>query len=235
MTWGPAETVVFSGANNRKRHDNNVASVESAFLVEFGQTYSSTEYGHTRDALQHMLELATAGLDGEEELILYVDDHGDTEFDIDEWWDYLFPGIPIIVNSPLGWSTGMAEEPLVLHPGWEAALQGNAQQGDWPDPALLLTVAFDSTEYPDGLPFSPAYRITFNDVSLRIHEGYVAAGSEVRVPVQWSLIKSGENWIEIRPVAAEFADVTLLITNLDLVSGPINELDVDAVVPYEMQ
>jgi len=66
VNWGPGEGVVFSGGNNRVRHDNNVDKMEGAFLDMFGQCYSSADpaNGTTKEALGTILMPACNALTG---------------------------------------------------------------------------------------------------------------------------------------------------------------------------
>ena len=82
VTWGSGVGVVFSGNNTDERHDNNVDNMEAAFANRLGAALTPTT--GTAAGLQSALNLA-ASLAGTGELALYVDDHGDTEFDVDEW------------------------------------------------------------------------------------------------------------------------------------------------------
>ena len=93
ITWtGAAKhaAVIFGGINNGLRHDNNIENVDSALTALWGESCVFKGLGDsTRDtstaALKGMIADACKELDKDTELVLYFDDHGDTEFDILEY------------------------------------------------------------------------------------------------------------------------------------------------------
>jgi hypothetical protein len=233
VNWGDkAESVIFSGFNNNTRHDNNVSNMEDAFADRFDDPDSniqSTGSGvdPTKAVLQDMLNDAANGLaaDGSEELVIYVDDHGDTEFDLDEWW-FALTGQSIVVDPNDGWdsvfdpSEGGAGEQSDLHSGWTQGLGGNEEQGDTTEPGLKLLP--DLTE---PFLFDDAFDLQFNGVDIPVPP-LLNPLEEAFIPIPWDLFQDGPNLLDLIP-ALPGASPPLPLLNLELTSGPINELELD--------
>ncbi len=226
VTLGPAEVVVFSGNNNRQRHDNNVSNMEETLgILNDEGVYSSSSNGNTQSALQGMLNAAARDVGDGEELVIYVDDHGDTDFDLGEWWNHFTGQSSIVVDPFTGWdSRGPLGEQPGLHPGWNQGLEGNVLQGDTVDPGLVLL--------PPQLPIEPFILDDFFDVFLNGElipaDILIDPNHPAFLPLPWDLLRPGEMLLQILP--DERVPPTgippLELIELQLVSGSINALDI---------
>ncbi len=229
VNWGPGESVVFSGNNSHDRHDNNVENMENAFLGTFGQVFSSSLNGSSKAALQGMIQAACNSLDGGEELVLYVDDHGNTEFDLDEWVAHYTGGGGIMIDPITGWKSEAPDGSWpVLHDGWLMGLSLNVAQGDPVNPGIFMTAADDPafwSDYPEGYPVDSFFDVFFNDVPLPGLPELLFPGVEVFIPAPWPLFAPGPVLLEFVPTGS-LPGLPLPLANLELSSGPINDLEV---------
>jgi len=222
INWNDADkhhAVVFGGKNNKLRHDNNIENVGAALGSVFGDdlTYIGNGWGDastgTESHLKGLIDAATSGLDADTQLVLYFDDHGDTDFDIDEFLGWISPQI-IYEPTPL-------EVPL--HEGWVPGLTAmDLQPGDIPAPVLIIDL---DQSVPPG-----TWQFALNGVPIPMPPDPMLG--EVILPVQWNSIISGTNLLELNPLA--HTSPPLLINNLELGSGPINEIE-DNDVPAPSQ
>jgi len=228
IKWNDAdkhEVIIFGGKNNAKRHDNNMENTEDAFGDLFGTSaniQSSEDEGDTKQDLKDMIDTAAGNLDADTQLVLYFDDHGDTEFDFDEWWNDL-TGEPEIVVDPLSGWLGDAD----LHPGWEQGLlEMDRQSANDPEPTLNITVSPDD---PNGL-WNTWWEVLLNESPL-ILPNFIAPGESRQIPVDWTLIQTGLNTLEFNSTFPSGGPLEL--ANLELASGPISESEDDSplVIP----
>lgn len=223
VTWGPGIGVVFSGANTDKRHDNNVAKMQGAMMARLGQSFtpSSSTTAGLRGALNAAAQLMPPG----GEFVLYVDDHGDVEYDYDEWYRW-YTGSKVTLEPTTGWRSRLPSgEISMLHEGWRTGLTLNARQGDMPSPSIKLLA--DITEpymidsffdvFFNGIPI-PEENVP--DVLLPGEQAFIPLGPEI-----WSTIPPGGGpvLLEFLPTGSGGLSVDLL--NLELTSGPINDID----------
>ena len=72
------EAIVFGGANDAERHDNNIENVEEALnnIWPDGTANIQSFKGGSRQDLFDAIETAVSRLDQNTQLVLYIDDHG---------------------------------------------------------------------------------------------------------------------------------------------------------------
>ena len=238
VTWGDgAEVVVFSGNNTDKRHDNNTDNMEEAFDDLWGDDADSNtqskDNGTTQD-LEDMIEQAANNIDEGEELVIYIDDHGDTEFDFDEWWNSLFAS-PIILDPQEGWTSVHDTTIAQLHHGWELGLMGNFNQGDIPTPSLTIT----ATDIPSGWPVDSFFDVFFNDILLDLPDTMDPdVPVELPVPLDSFQFDGGLVLLQTTPGLLAFIPdpnnpppAPVPLVNLELSSGPINDLELANPIP----
>jgi len=244
IKWNDAskhEVIIFGGKNNAKRHDNNMDNTEDAFDDLFGTSaniQSSEDEGTTTQDLKDMIDTAAGNLDADTQLVLYFDDHGDTEFDFDEWLNWLFPLEPdpiisIDPNPGTGLFDGGLDEPFDLHPGWVQGLSAMEDQPlDSADPFLKVAVDPNSSDLWNTWW---EFRLNGDLLNLPLR---TQPGDSIEVPVDWTLLETGTNLLSILPIPSSvpFIESPLVLSNLELASGPINEIDDDsplapAVIP----
>ncbi len=239
VTWSSgAEAVVFGGSSTGQEDGdvscaNDVYNMEDAFLDMWGGDPNSNVWstggnpgggGSTQD-LQAMLTGACNNINPGEELVLYVGDHGDTEFDFDEWlaWFWAQP----VVIPPGGFvMTGPGGELPVLHEGWEQGLTGNEALGDTVEPGINLQAAI-------GEPFAvdSFFDVYWDGVPLDLPE-VLFPDEEVFIPIPYdaALFAEGEHLLEFVPTGVP-APYDLWLENLELTSGEIRKLE--AIGPLE--
>lgn len=243
VTWSSgAEVVVFGGNNTNVRHGNNIHNMEDAF-VNMGYTGGTSNIWSTggnpngsgsKEDLQNLITGACSNIDPGEELILYIDDHGNTEFDFDEWWDWWLDqilGNDLIVVDPVnGWMSDVGGIRPMLHEGWEQGLSGNVRQGDMVEPGLKLTV--DVVPYPD-FPAESFFDVFFDDFKLPLPNLF--AGEEVFLPIPYipALFAADQPHL-LRFVPDDPSNPSnpfLPLLNLELTSGSINDLTLEIPEP----
>ena len=161
--------------------------------------------GGTKADLLGAITTAVNNLDASTQLSIYLDDHGDTHFDIIEY----------IEASLLADPTSGASVSFSLHSGWSEGLLGNVAQGNEVFPTLYLIPL---------APFDPAeWTFTLNGIPLVMPSGTIIGLTAL--PVDPLSILSGSNLLEIQPVSPS-APSGIGFSFLDLSSGPINELEV---------
>jgi len=213
INWDDADMhvgVIFGGSQTNERHHNNIDNVGEALReVWDDESYIFTSLdGGTEKNLKDAIKGACSVLDSNTQLVLYFDDHGDTEFDIGEYLDWLIPY----------WNLISYEQPLhvefELHPGWEQGLSAmDAQPSDEPEPYLSLT-----TLTPINVD---DWMIFLNDYPVLLGSGTVDPNT-YQLPVEWTSIHTGINCLDI--VANNPGDYVEL-GHLELCSGPINEIE----------
>ncbi len=200
------EAVVFGGAQTDQRHHNNVDNVTDALNDIWGadplNDINTIDGGTTQDLLD-AIDLAAQSLTESTQLILYLNDHGNTEFDLDEFLDLIMP-----------WSIiEFFQVDFSLHEGWVEGLHAMFDQiGDIPLPTLNLSL--------NDLIFGDDWQITLNGTDIPLPSGTIPAG-DIHLPVDWTSIQTGNNHLEI--VAVSLPTNPMQLLNLELSSGPIND------------
>ena len=207
IQWDSAtnhEAVVFGGSQTDQRHHNNVNNVEEALegLWDDGSYNIQKIDGGTTQDLKDAIDEACANLDSDTQLVLYFDDHGDTDFDLDELLKWLLPYYLFEMESI----------EFDLHSGWEEGLTGMHNQGDNPSPFITL-------ELVEPI-YGEEWNILLNDVIIPLPAGNLT-GTLV-LPVNWQSIHTGSNTLNI---FSPNASGSMVLNNLELCSGPINEIE----------
>ena len=178
------------------------------------QVHSSRVNGTTRQDLLDMIAAACANLDSETQLVIYLTDHGDTDFDLDEFNAWLSEGNePNDPNEP----NAILVDPneggnliFPLHDGWEGALAyAEAQPDSNATPYLDITVR--------RWLFDVEWDIVLNDVNVVLPVS-LAPNTPMKLYLDYTSIKNGSNTLSFVPTSP---NEPLLIANLDLSSGPI--------------
>jgi hypothetical protein len=231
--WSPgAEAVVFGGnANGQKEGDvscgNDVSNMEGAFLDMWGSDPNSNIQstggnpggGGSKQDLQNMITNAANNIQPGEELVLYVSDHGDTEFDFDEWLNWFWSMPPVV--RPGGFlCAGPGGELPVLHEGWEQGLSGNVAQGDTVAPGINLLAAI-------GGPFDidSFFDVYWDGVPLDLPDELLP-GEEAFIPIPYDpvLFAEGPHMLQFVGDPLNPAPFPLELLNLELTSGEIRKL-----------
>jgi len=210
ITWGSqAQVVVFAGNPNTTSIENDVSNMEDDFNDQYGADEDSTIYtsatgSRSTQDLKDMITDACNGLNGGQ-LVLYFGDHGDTEFDFDEFWNWFTGGTGGILADPLaGWGTDFD-----LHDGWVTGLEWMNEKADE-----------DAEPYFDIMPitelFGAEWELALNGFPIPLPD--IMPGESVNVPVPWDIILAGENLVQLTPTGATGP---LELENLELASGPI--------------
>jgi len=224
ITWdGTADhsAVVFGGHQTNQRHHNNVDNVEEALSGVWAgdDPYIRKVDGGNRADLESAIDGALFLMGSDEQFVLYIDDHGDREFDFDEWFTANYPGFPWV---PITSGPGLGfDETVVLDDGWTTAMQAmDAQPGDAAEPTLNVTLE-------DVLLDPENWEITLNGVPLPLADlinpadGTIPPG-DYELPVDWTTLNAGPNNLTVTGLAPGAPPLFLL--NLELSSGPVNEL-----------
>ena len=210
ITWGSqAQVVVFAGNPDGTSIENDVSNMEDAFSDQYNADPDSTIYtsatgSRSTQDLKDMISDACNGLQGGQ-LVLYFGDHGDTEFDFDEFWNWFTGGTGGILADPLaGWGTDFD-----LHDGWVTGLEWMNEKADE-----------DAEPYFDITPmtelFGTEWELALNGIAIPLPD--IMPGESVNVPVPWDIIQAGPNLVQLTPTGATGP---LELENLELASGPI--------------
>jgi len=212
ITWGSqAQVVVFAGNPDMTSIENDVSNMEDDFNDQYGADPDSTIYtsatgSRSTQDLKDMIRDACNGLQGGQ-LVLYFGDHGDTEFDADEFWNDLMGGMGILADRTAGWGTT-----IDLHDGWITGLTWMDEKAD-EDPEPYLNVV------PTTAVVGGEWNLVLNGFSIPLLDD-IAPGESVDFPVPWGVILAGPNTLELLPVVPG-APLALELENLELSSGPI--------------
>ncbi len=218
--WGVGDSstshqvVAFSGSGET-RHTNNVNNFSSTCNSTWGSqaTVQSNTNG-TRQQLLDMLKAAAQNCNSSTQLVVYISGHGDTDFDIGEWWRAVMggqPDDPIMWDPIPGWVNWDGLFPL--HAGWPGGLAMIAEQGLMPDPKLWLNV---------GTPlFGGEWELLLNGCPIPLPPE-VLAGEDTPLPVDWPCILAGDNLLELLWLGQGQAP-SLEFSRLELGSGRITE------------
>ena len=210
ITWEASgnkkSIVVFGGKNNRTRHDNNIENMADV-LDNWGITYMGYGWGDsstgTTAHLKGLIDAACSHLDSDTQLILYFNDHGDTDFDVDEFLDWVLPY----------YIYDLISIEFDLHAGWEEGLTAMHNQGDDPSPFINLELV--------ELIYGEEWSMLLNSVTIPLPAGNLTG--ELQLPVNWTSIHTGTNYLQIFPLDEPTGPMVL--DNLELGSGPINEAE----------
>jgi len=204
------EAVVFGGSQTDQRHHNNVDNVEEALegvWPDGSYNIQKIDGGTTKD-LKDAIDVACANLDNDTQLVLYFDDHGDTHFDWDEFLHWMLPySIYDLISIEFD-----------LHAGWEEGLAAMHEQGDGPWP-------FISLELVEPI-YGEEWGMSLNNVTIPLPSGNLTG--ELQLPVSWTSIYTGTNYLEIFPL--DEPSGPMVLNNLELSSGPINEIEKQSAV-----
>jgi len=208
--------VVFGGKQTNKRHHNNIKNVTDALKgVWKNETKVITPIdGGTKEELKLAIKAACSILDENTQLVLYFNDHGNCEFDFDEWYDWYCP-YRVDVENPL-------DVNFPLHEGWVEGLTAMAiQPTDEPMPTLDLTLVdpIDSNDWS----------IWLNETEIPWPESGIIPAGDYQLPVDYTAIRTGENHLSI---STTNPTAVMILNGLQLHSGPINEIEVE--VEYEI-
>lgn len=209
------EAVVFGGLQTNQRHHNNIENVAGALEQAWaGQPHNIQKIdGGTEADLKNAIRDACQRLDKDTQLVIYLDDHGNTEFDFIEYLHATMglvpplmvePGLPLMVHYD-------------LHHGWIEGLAGMASQGEPVEPQLWISVI-------EPVP-AEALAILMNGMILHLDPGLVLHGYTELPIAPWTMIQPGPNHLVIEVMPG--APFMVLIDHLELSSGPINELELE--------
>ena len=245
VTWSSgAESVVFGGKDTNPRHGNNVSKMEDAFLDMWGSDANSNvrSTGHNPNGsgstadLQNLITGACNNIQPGEELILYIDDHGNTEFDFDEWWDHHLDEQMGQADHLIELAGDKAWESVIedtiyptLHDGWEQGLSGNVRQGDTVEPGLIIEMPDDWLE---PIPPESFFDVFFDGVPLG---PFFPSLGDTFLPIPYDpadpLLTGGPHLLQFVPGPGSPPFVPFPLANLELTSGPINDLTLNVPEP----
>jgi hypothetical protein len=203
--------LVFGGSQSNDRHHNNIENVFDALAgVWKDDTYVIIPMdGGTTAALLKGISAACAGLDENTELALYFDDHGNTEFDVDELWE-LINGVsfPILdLSQPLDIN-------IDLHQGWVQGLTAmNLQPSDSPHATLDIDL-LNAINLAD-------WTFRFNNQPMLPQLGFLLPGKH-QIPLNWQLVQTGLNRVEIFTTSPT---ASMQLADVQVHSGHINEIE----------
>jgi hypothetical protein len=207
------EAVIFGGKQTDERHHNNVNNVEEALedVWPDGSRKIQKLDGGTEQDLKNAIDEACSRLDSDTELVLYFDDHGGADLDIDEQ-------NAASMLSPIE-ITGNFSIDFDLDASWEESLAAMVDQCDDVSPFVIL-------EFAKPI-ISEEWAISLNDVPIALPTGNLTG--ELELAVNWTSIQKGTNYLEIAPLPTDpFEALVMVLDNLELSSGPINEIEIKA-------
>ena len=231
------KAIVAGGEQTDQRHHNNVKNMREAleavwgdgWLWEyfFGKDYEITTLdGFNKDTLKGAIEKACEGLDENTQLVIYLDDHGDTDFDLKEWltWYFatFFPLTSDLVlpvadpTNPVFLDADTSVMSFTLHEGWgESFTLMAAQPGDEPQPYLEICPVTPLNEAD--------WQITLNGQPISFPAATLPADRIIPLSVPWEIIESDpiENTLMIHRVNPS---AMMELRCLRISSGPINEV-----------
>lgn len=224
MEGAKHEAVVFGGSQTSKRHHNNVENVTTALGNTWpaGTHNINTIDGGTTQELKDAIQAAAEKLDENTQLVIYIDDHGQTSFDFDE----AIGGIAnILIEDSESWTFELAD-------GWFQGLFGNyfAQPSEMPAPSLDLHItSCDSCSN---------WRYHFNGWELPFPGG--DTNGLVQLPIPFTWVQPGMNSVWIEPHAPGNLKAagnkpqthlgSLIVSRMELSSGPISELSAEQIL-----
>ncbi len=208
ITWTGAAShhaVVFGGDQTDQRHHNNIKNMGEALEgVWAGRPHTVQKIdGGTKADLINAICAAAMLCNPFEQLVIYIDDHGDWELDIDEFLEEVTPWT---IRPPF---FTVADIPT----GYAEGIHLNIAQGDNPQPAIWIDLA---QPISDGSPWG----VAFNGVILPFPPGPLQ--QRVSVPVPPSLIRPGPNQIGL---VSRQTGAQIVLDGLTLWSGSMNDLE----------
>jgi len=213
MTGAKHEAIVFGGRQTNVRHNHDIANVAAALNGVWGTSPHNIQKldGGTEKDLLDAIDTAAGRLDENTQLVIYIDDHGGTSFDVGEFIDSLAP--EVVIDEPTTIS-------FDLHRGWFTGLWGNYFLNYFPNPLLYMTLL-------DPVA-ATAWHIYLNGAQLTSEATGTLSG-QVSFFLPWTYLLYGHNELRFEPAAAK-AVVPLRLSQLELDSSPINELEADQVL-----
>ncbi len=233
MANGKHEAVVFGGAQTDKRHINNVNNMERVLEETWPDgTYNIQKLGHTmpgatRQELLNAIDTAASRLDANTQLVVYIDDHGGSSFDL--------------VEAGAAIADALIEEDTQLQVeiprSWLTNWYGNyfASRSEYPSPGLWMDVTF--CEYCDYWD----YRLSGEPMVFPM-----GSSDPLKwIPFDFYRVRPGMNYVEIYPslppssVAAgtppgkpvpQAGEGGLRFSSMELFSGRANELQSDTTL-----
>ncbi|MEJ8568646.1 hypothetical protein [Elongatibacter sediminis] len=225
MEGAKHEAVVFGGLQTNPRHNNNIANMKTALENTWGSaphTIQAIDGGSKQD-LFDALQAAIERLDENTQLVLYIDDHGGSSFDMDEAFgtiaNHLF-------QDPESFTVEVPD-------GWFEGLFGNyfSPTPEMPTPSLDLHL----TEC-DGCS---NWNFMLNGWSLPFPGGDTTGLVQLPIPFTW--LAPGSNLLEIVPQDAPSSTQasggkpqthlgSMRVSRMEVSTGPINELEADQIL-----
>ncbi|MEK6703390.1 MAG: hypothetical protein AABZ53_14105 [Planctomycetota bacterium] len=208
ITWTGASShhaVVFGGSQTDQRHHNNVNNMADALNGVWAGTPHTVQKidGGTKQELVDAICAAAALCNENEQLVIYIDDHGDWELDIDEFLDQITPWFAVTPFSAT----------VAIPPGYAEGVHAVAAQGDNPVPAVWLDLASPMTN-------AGQWSIVFNGAPHPLPIGLLQG--RVSIPIAPSLIHTGINQFQI---VKSGPPSQINLQGITLWSGSLNDLD----------
>lgn len=231
------KAIVAGGKQTDQRHHNNVNNMREAlekvwgdgwfWEYFFGKDYDIvTLDGFTKDTLKNAIQKACQDLDENTQLVIYLDDHGDTDFDFVEWLVWTYPWLfmpnsnlvfPVMEpTNPLFVSPEQSQITFMLHSGWtESFILVSAQPGDEPEPYIEICPA---------LPLHAAdWLITLNGYAVEFPAPVLPEDRIIPLSVPWQIIES-EPYENILVIERLNPGALMELRCLNISSGSINEI-----------
>lgn len=216
VTWGGAdkhEGVVFGGSQTDDRHTNNVENVDGALGDVWGNDTNNINAidGGTEQELLDAIEAAISRLDSDTQLAIYIDDHGDTEFDLVEFLEFVDETFepPLTVPPDQGFN-----QTLPVHDGWPVGIAGNLAQGEPPAPVVTMFI-----QEPI---FGWNWTLVINDQPLPFPP--VELFGPVELPIPPATLLQPPPY-QLALVSDDPSGLPLILSEFSLDSGPINEVE----------
>ena len=175
VAWSSsAEVVIFAGQPDYAADDNDVENMEDNMLDRLdddSNIYSSGSGFRSTNDLKSMIQQACQNLGSGEQLVLYFSDHGDTHFDLGEWWAHRFGGGFVMADPATG---GGVDFPL--HVGWMHGLSVmDGLAGQTAEPFIEVT--------PLGFMDNDQWTLLLNGVIVPFDD--IPPGVTAEIDVDW--------------------------------------------------
>jgi hypothetical protein len=216
IMWNSAashEVVLFAGKPDGQRHVNDLNNMNTALANRLtGENIqTSPAGGGTTQDLKDMIMTAITNIaasNDHQQLVLYFTDHGDTDFDVDEFINGL-PDLllPITPTNPL-------DELLPLHDGWKFGFE-QAFPLQPLEPYLEWQLSPSSS-----LMDLSQWGLWFQDQQIPLPSLVLNPGDVFKIPLPAALFDFGLNHLQLAPLSG--ASVDLL--NMELSNGGITTL-----------
>jgi len=206
------EAVVFGGNQTNKRHHNVIENVKEALETvwpEGSRNINTIDGGKTQD-LKDAIESAIGRLDSDTQLVLFIDDHGNTHFDIDEFLTEIYDEMfPVRITAVDGFGTS-----IMLHEGWPLGLAATElQSGGDARPTLDLELAEPV--------LADAWHVQVGGYITPFPPGELSG--RIEIPVPWQALTQSEIFVGLFSEQPSAPD--LLISEIELSSGHINNVE----------